>query len=40
VKSERAKMPIPKKLNSVAVVRKQTIPTKLPPLVGEVNANF
>jgi hypothetical protein len=28
-----------KKLNSVAVVRKRTIPTKRPPLVGEVSAN-
>jgi hypothetical protein len=28
------------KLNSVAVVRKRTIPTKRPQLVGEVNANF
>jgi hypothetical protein len=26
-----------KKLNSVAVVRKRTIPTERPPLVGEVN---
>jgi hypothetical protein len=24
----------------VALVRKRTIPTELPPLVGEVNANF
>jgi hypothetical protein len=29
-----------KKLNSVAVVRKRTIPTELPPLVGEVSAKF
>jgi hypothetical protein len=29
-----------KKKNSVAVVRKQTIPTERPPLVGEVSANF
>jgi hypothetical protein len=28
------------KLNSVALVRKRTIPTEQPPLVGEVNANF
>jgi hypothetical protein len=28
-----------KKLNSVAVVRKRTIPTERPPLVGEVSAN-
>jgi hypothetical protein len=28
------------KLNSVAVVRKRTIPTERPPLVGEVSANF
>jgi hypothetical protein len=28
------------KLNSVALVRKQTIPTERPPLVGEVSANF
>jgi hypothetical protein len=28
------------KLNSVALVRKRTIPTELPPLVGEVSANF
>jgi hypothetical protein len=27
-------------LNSVAVVRKQTIPTKRSPLVGEVSANL
>jgi hypothetical protein len=29
-----------KKLNSVALVRKRTIPTERPPHVGEVNANF
>jgi hypothetical protein len=29
-----------KKLHSVAVVRKRTIPTERPPLVGEVSANF
>jgi hypothetical protein len=29
-----------KELNSVALVRKQTIPTERPPLVGEVSANF
>jgi hypothetical protein len=28
------------KLNSVALVREQTIPTERPPLVGEVSANF
>jgi hypothetical protein len=28
------------KLNSVTVVRKRTIPTERPPLVGEVNANL
>jgi hypothetical protein len=28
------------KLNSVALVRKRTISTKRPSLVGEVNANF
>jgi hypothetical protein len=28
------------KKNSVALVRKRTIPTKRPPLVGEVSANF
>jgi hypothetical protein len=28
------------KKNSVAVVRKRTIPTERPPLVGEVSANF
>jgi hypothetical protein len=28
------------KLNSVALVRKQTIPTERPPFVGEVSANF
>jgi hypothetical protein len=28
------------KLNSVAVVHKQTIPTERPPLVGEVNGNL
>jgi hypothetical protein len=26
--------------NSVALVRERTIPTELPPLVGEVSANF
>jgi hypothetical protein len=29
-----------KKLNSVAVVRKRTIPTERPPLVGEVSAKL
>jgi hypothetical protein len=29
-----------KKLNSVALVRKQTILAELPPLVGEVSANL
>jgi hypothetical protein len=29
-----------KKLNSVALARKQTIVTERPPLVGEVSANF
>jgi hypothetical protein len=28
------------KLNSVTVVRKRTIPTERPPLVGEVSANL
>jgi hypothetical protein len=28
------------KLNSVALVREQTIPTEQPPLVSEINANF
>jgi hypothetical protein len=28
------------KKHSVALVRKRTIPTELPPLVGEVSANF
>jgi hypothetical protein len=28
------------KLNSMALVRKQNIPTEGPPLVGEVSANF
>jgi hypothetical protein len=28
------------KTNSVALVRKRTIPTKRPPLVGKVSANF
>jgi hypothetical protein len=28
------------KLNSMALVRKQTIPTERPPLVGEVSANL
>jgi hypothetical protein len=27
-------------INSVALVRKRTIPTERPPLVGEVSANF
>jgi hypothetical protein len=30
---------IPHKKNSVALVRKRTIPTERPPLVGEVSAN-
>jgi hypothetical protein len=29
-----------KKLKFVALVRKRTIPTERPPLVGEVSANF
>jgi hypothetical protein len=29
-----------KKKNTVASVRKRTIPTERPPLVGEVSANF
>jgi hypothetical protein len=29
-----------KETNSVALVRKPTIPTERPPLVGEVSANF
>jgi hypothetical protein len=29
-----------KKLNSVALVRKRTIPTERPPIVGEVSANL
>jgi hypothetical protein len=28
------------KLNFVALVHKRTIPTELPPLVGDVSANF
>jgi hypothetical protein len=28
------------KLKSVALIRKQTIPTEPPPLVGEVSVNF
>jgi hypothetical protein len=28
------------KLNSLALVRKRTIPTERPPFVGEVSANF
>jgi hypothetical protein len=28
------------KLNSVAIVRKRTIPTERPPLVGQVSANL
>jgi hypothetical protein len=28
------------KLNSMALVRERTIPTELPPLVGEVSANY
>jgi hypothetical protein len=31
---------INKTINSVALVRKRTIPTERPPLVGEVSANF
>jgi hypothetical protein len=30
----------PKKLNTVALVNEQTIPTEQPPLFGEVSANF
>jgi hypothetical protein len=30
----------PKKTNSVALVRKRTIPTERPPLVGEISANI
>jgi hypothetical protein len=33
-------LPEEKKKNSVAVVRKQTIPTEWPPLVSEVSANL
>jgi hypothetical protein len=29
-----------KKLNFVALVRKRTMPTERPPLVGEVSANY
>jgi hypothetical protein len=29
-----------KQTNSVALVRKQTIPTERPPLVGEVSTDF
>jgi hypothetical protein len=32
--------PTTKKLNSVALVRKRTIPTERPSLVGELSANF
>jgi hypothetical protein len=32
--------PLKTKLNSVAVVRKRTIPTERPPLVGKVSANL
>ena len=31
---------VPKKKNSVALVRERTIPTEQPPPVGEVSANF
>jgi hypothetical protein len=31
---------LPTELNSVALVRKRTIPIERPPLVGEVSANF
>jgi hypothetical protein len=33
------RLSLPEK-NSVALVRERTIPTKRPPLVGEVSANF
>jgi hypothetical protein len=36
----RFRMNVKKKLNSVALVRKQTIPTERPPLDGEVSANL
>jgi hypothetical protein len=35
-----SRVKLKKKINSVALVRKQTIPTERPPLVGEVSANF
>jgi hypothetical protein len=31
---------IQKQINSVALVRKRTIPIERPPIVGEVSANF
>jgi hypothetical protein len=31
---------IKKVINSVALVRKRTVPTELPQLVGEISANF
>jgi hypothetical protein len=34
------RQPYTNKTKSVALVRKQTIPTERPPLVGEVMANF
>jgi hypothetical protein len=37
---EFLKGPVQNKTNSVALVRKRTIPTERPPLVGEVSANF
>jgi exonuclease III len=38
--NENHELGIKTKLNSVALVRKLAIPTKRPPLVGEVSANF
>jgi hypothetical protein len=37
---ERPSVLTKQKTNSVALVRKRTIPTERPPFVGEVSANF
>jgi hypothetical protein len=37
---EKGEKKTKKKLNSLALDRKRTIPTERPPLVGEVSANF
>jgi hypothetical protein len=40
IRKESAYFEIKGRKNSAALVRKRTIPTERPPLVGEVSANF